>query len=119
MAPGLGTSPGGEHGNPLQYSCLENPHGQRSLEGCHPWGREDSEMTKQLSTAQPQVTEAAPPLGLPSDFGCMILDPTPDLSGCSGICIPNGPLDTVEKILAWETGHPGSRSHPVSCDHHA
>ena len=25
--------PGGEHGNPLQYSCLENPHGQRSLEG--------------------------------------------------------------------------------------
>ena len=23
----------GEHGNPLQYSCLENPHGQRSLAG--------------------------------------------------------------------------------------
>ena len=23
--------PGGGHGNPLQYSCLENPHGQRSL----------------------------------------------------------------------------------------
>ena len=31
--PGLGRSPGGEHGNPLQYSCLENPHGQRSLLG--------------------------------------------------------------------------------------
>jgi len=29
----LGRSPGGGHGNPLQYSCLENPHGQRSLEG--------------------------------------------------------------------------------------
>jgi len=26
-------SPGGGHGNPLQYSCLENPHGQRSLVG--------------------------------------------------------------------------------------
>ena len=25
--PGLGRSPGGGHGNPLQYSCLENPHG--------------------------------------------------------------------------------------------
>ena len=25
--------PGGGHGNPLQYSCLENPHGQRSLVG--------------------------------------------------------------------------------------
>jgi len=24
---GLGRSPGGGHGNPLQYSCLENPHG--------------------------------------------------------------------------------------------
>ena len=23
--PGLGTAPGGGHGNPLQYSCLENP----------------------------------------------------------------------------------------------
>ena len=26
--PRLGRSPGGGHGNPLQYSCLENPHGQ-------------------------------------------------------------------------------------------
>ena len=31
--PGSGSFPGGGHGNPLQYSCLENPHGQRSLEG--------------------------------------------------------------------------------------
>ena len=37
--PGLGRSPGEGHGNPLQCSCLENPHGQRSLEGCSPWGR--------------------------------------------------------------------------------
>ena len=29
-------SPGGRHGNPLQYSCLENPHGQRSLAGYCP-----------------------------------------------------------------------------------
>ena len=27
-----------EFGNPLQYSCLENPHGQRSLVGYSPWG---------------------------------------------------------------------------------
>ena len=32
----LGRSLGGGHGNPLQYSCLENPHGQRSLEGYSP-----------------------------------------------------------------------------------
>ena len=36
--PGLGRCPGGRHGNPLQYSCLENPHRQRSLAGCSPWG---------------------------------------------------------------------------------
>ena len=39
--PGLGRSPGGGHGNPLQYSCLENPQGQRSLAGYSPWGHKD------------------------------------------------------------------------------
>jgi len=36
--PGLGRSPGGGHGNPLQCSCLENPHGQWRLAGYSPWG---------------------------------------------------------------------------------
>ena len=48
--PGLGRSPGGGHGNPLQYSCLENPHGQRSLVGYSPWGRKESDTTERLST---------------------------------------------------------------------
>ena len=51
--PELGRSPGGGHGNPLQYFCLENPHGQRSLEGYSPWGHKESDMTK-LSTARAQ-----------------------------------------------------------------
>ena len=29
------------NGIPLQYSCLENPHGQRSLAGFSPWGGEE------------------------------------------------------------------------------
>ena len=44
--PGLGRSPGGGHGNLLQYFCLENPHGQRSLVGCSPWGCKELDMTK-------------------------------------------------------------------------
>ena len=48
--PGLGRSPGGGHGNPLQYSCLENPHGQRSLAGCSPWGCKELDTTEPLST---------------------------------------------------------------------
>ena len=43
--PGLGRCPGGGHGNPPQYSCLENPHGQRSLEGYSLWGLKESDMT--------------------------------------------------------------------------
>ena len=34
--PRLGRSPREDHGNPLQYSCLENPHGL-SLAGYSPW----------------------------------------------------------------------------------
>ena len=33
LIPGSRKSPGGGYGNPLQYSCLDNPHGQRSLVG--------------------------------------------------------------------------------------
>ena len=52
MIPGSGRSPGRGHGNPLQYSCLENPHGQRSLAGYSLWGHKESDMTERLSTAQ-------------------------------------------------------------------
>ena len=46
---GPGRCPGGGHGNLLQYSCLENRRGQRSLEGCSPWGRKESVLPKWLS----------------------------------------------------------------------
>ena len=48
--PGLRRSPGGGHGNPLQYSCLENPHGQRNLVCYSPWGGKELNMTERLST---------------------------------------------------------------------
>ena len=40
--PGLRRSPGGGHGNSFQDPCLENPHGQRSLDqsmGLQGWTR--------------------------------------------------------------------------------
>ena len=52
LIPGLGRSPGGGHGIPLQRSCLENPHGQRSLVGYNPWGRKEWDTTERLSIAQ-------------------------------------------------------------------
>ena len=46
---GLGRSSGEGHGNPLQYSCLENPHGQRGLLVYRPWGLKESDTTEQLT----------------------------------------------------------------------
>ena len=53
--PGLGRSPGGGHGNPLQYSCLENPHGQRSLAGYSPQGHKEPETSEWLSRAHTYI----------------------------------------------------------------
>ena len=56
--PGLGRSPGGGHGNPLWYSCLENPHGQRSLVGYSPQGHKESDMTEgTLHTSTPSIIQ--------------------------------------------------------------
>ena len=43
---GSGRSPGGGNGNPLQSSCLENPHGQRSLAGFSPPGCKELDVTE-------------------------------------------------------------------------
>ena len=42
---------GGGHGNPLKYSCLENPHGQGSLVGYSPCGHKELDRTERLSSA--------------------------------------------------------------------
>ena len=52
LIPGLGRSPGEGHGNPLQYSCLENPHGKKSLAGYSLWDLKELDTTERLSTAQ-------------------------------------------------------------------
>ena len=65
LIPGLGRSPGRGHGNPLQYSFLENPHGQRSPAGYNPWGQKESDLTERLSTAQSTVLLAVRPQELP------------------------------------------------------
>ena len=46
---GPGRSPREGNGTPLQYSCLENPHGWRSLVGYSPWGCKELDMTEQLN----------------------------------------------------------------------
>ena len=68
LIPRLGRSHGG-HGNPLQYSCLENPHGQRSLVGYSPWGCKELDMTEWLSTVLASEVMLTIPLGsMPSSW---------------------------------------------------
>ena len=64
LIPGLRRSPGGGHGNPLQYSCLEKPHGQSSLVGSSPWA------CKELDT-----TEVTWHAGMPCVNGSCSLNP--------------------------------------------
>ena len=51
MIPRLGRSPGGRHGNPLQYNCLENPYRPKNLVGHSPWRCKELGRTEQLSTS--------------------------------------------------------------------
>ena len=63
LVPGLGRSPGGGCGNPLQYSCRENPHGQRNLAGYSPTGHKESDNTEQLSSNIQPINSVVTVLG--------------------------------------------------------
>ena len=48
LIPWLGRSPREGHGSPLQYPCLENPHGQRSLATYRPQGHKEPDTTEAI-----------------------------------------------------------------------
>ena len=70
---GLGRSPAAGLGNPLQYFCLENPHGQRSLVGFGPWSCRVG-MAERLSTSTERRWPSDPAvvchLPTPCPFSC-------------------------------------------------
>ena len=60
LIPASGRSLGEGHENPLQYSCLENRHGQRSLVGYSPQGHKELDKTKETQQAYtPYVKQIA------------------------------------------------------------
>ena len=52
LIPGSGKSPGGGHGNPLQFSCLENPMDRGAWWAAVHRVAKSQTLLKQLSTAQ-------------------------------------------------------------------
>ena len=56
LIPGSGRSPGEGHGNPLQYSCLENPMDRGAWQAAvH--GRKESDMTGRLMLSRGSETQ--------------------------------------------------------------
>ena len=87
--PALGRSPGGRHGNPLQYSCLENPHGQRGLAGYSPRGHEELDMTERLTQRRASCPRwPRPPRG-----------PASRRRGPAQRAVPGGPDTFIVKVL--------------------
>ena len=72
LIPGLGRSPGGGHGNPLQYSCLENPRGQRSLADYSLWDHKTLDTTELTKHSIAQTY-----LHITFEICVCVLNPTP------------------------------------------
>ena len=88
-----GRSPGRGHGTPLQYFCLENPHGQRSLVGYSPWGHKESdtaEVTSHTHTHTHTHTKKV-------TFGC-------ELEREMGIHKNRSWVPTRRQEVGWEKG---------------
>ena len=93
--PGLGRSPGRGHASVLQYSFLENPYGQRSLEGYSTWNRKELDTTEQLNTITNCMgtwDPSAPPAWSPSSLLCLVSPAWP--FSCSYWAVSNDVMHT-------------------------
>ena len=103
LIPKLGRSPGGRHGNPLQYFCLENPHGQRSLLGYSPWGCTELGVTEQ-STVYFWLTANIQDVWNSMIHNCMILITLKWTPSCENTQIrPRRTCQTVNYLWVWMT----------------
>ena len=100
--PGPGRSPGGENGSPLQYSCLENPRGQKSLAGY-----------KELATIKAPERAHAHTLYLCSgQFLCLESPYSPESTRLISVCQlrphcpaggPAPPSRTIQRLVLWQS----------------
>ena len=85
--PGSGRSPGVGKSKPLQYSCLEKSHKQRSLAGFSPQGRKDSGMTEYAGTCIREITKEKLLYNLLKAYhGCQTLPQKLDINILTGTC---------------------------------
>ena len=65
---GLGRSPGEGNGDPLQYSCLENPVDRGAWCGTVHWVSDESDTVEQLNTNTKYIIRVSMSRPLPSLF---------------------------------------------------
>ena len=84
--PGSGRSLAGGNSNPLQYSCLENSHGQRSLVGYSPWRcqRSDTTACQCMHTHTHTQTKEGPQPNMSGDLIGGILETEAHTGGMPG-----------------------------------
>ena len=71
LIPGSGRSPGGGHGNPLQYSCLEKSHQQRSMVSYSPWSLKESDQLSNWECKQTDLERSGEGNGTPLQYSCL------------------------------------------------
>ena len=103
LIPGLGRSPGGGNGNPLQYSRLKKSHGQRSLAGYSPKGLKESDTTEQLTT-QDGFNRTGPGNGAAFPAGILVtclwlLSLYVPMSLCPCVSVSLGPPGSSSSLL--------------------
>ena len=120
--PGLGRSPGGGNGNPLQYSCLENPMGrgawQATVCGISK-SRTQLTMCAKTCVQRPQRDERGRPsrpqrfcgLKLSAKQEISTRTPTPPPSSLWPNCHPSGP-PAAQTTGKWNQGPQPSHADP-------
>ena len=83
--PGSRRSSGEGNGNPLQSSCLQKPHGERSLAGYRPWSCKESDRTERLSTHTCREQQ-----GCGFSSGTLVLETPHPVSSCLTPCLRLG-----------------------------
>ena len=92
---------------PLQYSCLENPHGQKRLAGYSSWGHKESDTTEWLSTALHTQYRYCPLMGTRGKLGGTraILDSLKSISfgiNCLVLSLPHSKCSWTKRMeLIW------------------
>ena len=102
--PGLGRSPGGGHGNPLQYSCLENPHGQRCMVGYSPCGCKELNMSKRLKHSTSEGRRVDGPTEEMQMAGSLpekLLHFLPNENKFGNLCGKTSRADASESVSFW------------------